>query len=294
MNTIRNSRLSGVLAGAFTVGLWGSLPVLRGLAELPPMLVATIAMTSATAVAAALARWRPAVATHGQPRVAARWLCGVGGLVGALYFYFLALESGDSATVTLITYTWPLGFMLVCDRLAGRGLRVATLFGGAIAFAGVAPLLAQGTGGLGMGPLAYLAGLASGASWIVFSVYLREVGPLSLAGYRGLFLRAGLVALLLHLLFERIPDAPQLADWLAAGLIGLGPYGLAFMTWGYALRQGPATLLGVMTYLVPVISATLLVVLGWTPPSLELALAAAGVCAGAVVSERPWQRACPS
>lgn len=291
MNVIKNSRLSGVLAGAFTVGLWGSLPVLRGLSELPPMLVATIAMTSATAVAAALAYWRPADAAHGQEGDVAQWLCGVGGLVGALYFYFLALESGDPAAVTLITYTWPLGFMLVCDRLAGRGLRIATLFGGVIAFAGVAPLLMQNPGGLGMTPVAYLAGLASGASWIVFSVYLREAGPLSLADYRGLFLRAALVALPLHLVFENAPGAPHFSDWMAAALIGLGPYGLAFMAWGYAPRQGPATLLGVMTYLVPVVSATLLVALGWTAPSVELVLAAAGVCAGAVVSERPWQRA---
>jgi drug/metabolite transporter (DMT)-like permease len=148
----------------------------------------------------------------------------------------------------------------------------------------------QNPGGLGMTPAAYLAGLASGVSWIVFSVYLREAGPLSLAGYRGLFLRAALVALLLHLVFENVPGAPNFSDWVAAALIGLGPYGLAFMAWGYALRQGPATLLGVMTYLVPVVSAALLVALGWTAPSVELALAAAAVCAGAVVSERPWQQ----
>ncbi|WNK21163.1 hypothetical protein P1P91_05675 [Halomonas piscis] len=51
------------------------------------------------------------------------WLMGVGGITGALYFYFLALSEGDPAKVTLVTYTWPVGFMLVADWLAGRGLR---------------------------------------------------------------------------------------------------------------------------------------------------------------------------
>ncbi|MEX2575306.1 MAG: DMT family transporter [Halofilum sp. (in: g-proteobacteria)] len=291
MNTIIHGRFSGALAGAFTVGLWGSLPVLRGLAQLPPMLVAATAMVSATFAATVLAHWRRPSATPAPTGARTQWSCGVAGLVGALYFYFLALESGDPAQVTLITYMWPLGFVLLCDRLAGRGLRLATLFGAAIAFAGVAPLLMKDAAGLGMTPLAFASGLASGAAWILFSMYLRQVGGLSPVGYRRMFLRAGLVALALHLLFEQPPGATQLADWLAAGLIGLGPYGLAFIAWGYALRQGPATLLGVMTYAVPIVSATLLVLLGWTAPSAELLIAAAAVCAGALVSESPWRRA---
>lgn len=280
----------GTLAGVFTVGLWGSMPALRHLTAFPPMLLVAVSMASATAVTLLMTGTRRSAGPRGASARAAHWLAGVGGLVGATYFYFLALDAGDPAQVTLITYTWPLGFLLVCDRLSGHGFRMATLFGAAVAFAGISPLLLQGsTAGL-MTPMAYVGSVASGASWIAFSVYLRQVGAFSLGGYRRLFVRAGVIALLLHSLFEVAPAAPGLNDWLIAGLIGVGPYGVAFITWGYALRNGPTGLLGVLTYSVPVVSAGLLVMLGWSTPSFEMTLAAAAVCVGAILSEAPWQK----
>ncbi|SEO55640.1 DMT family transporter [Aquisalimonas asiatica] len=279
--------LTGVSAGVFTVALWGSLPVLRSLAELPPMLVAVIAMACAAALSAVMACFQAVPAKQPAPG----WrdqVAGVGGLVGALYFYFLALESGNPARITLITYTWPLGFVLICDRLAGRGLRVRTLLGSAVAFGGLAPLILADGQGIATPAGAYAAGLASGASWIVFSLFLRQAGPLSARSYRSLFAQAGLIALVLHLAFETAPAATTSRDWLTAALIGIGPYGLAFMAWGYALRRGPASLLGVLTYMVPVVAAVLLVALGWSSPSTELFIAAAAITLGALFSQGPW------
>lgn len=283
--------VTGISAGLFTVTLWGSLPALRSLAELPPMLVATVAMASAAGLSTLMAYFQaPPEDGASQPRDWRYWAGGVGGLVGALYFYFLALESGDPARVTLITYTWPLGFVLICDRLAGRRLRARTLFGAAVAFVGLAPLILADSQGIATPAGAYAAGLASGASWIAFSVFLRQAGALSARGYQSLFLHASLVALALHLAFETMPATTTSTDWATAALIGIGPYGLAFMAWGYALRRGPASLLGVLTYLVPVVAAALLVLLGWSSPSPELFIAAVAIAGGALLSQGPWLR----
>lgn len=287
---INHTALTGILAGVFTVSLWGGLPVLRSLAELPPMLVAAVAMASAAGLAGVMARFQTPATVASRSRTWGYWIGGVGGLVGALYFYFLALQEGDPARVTLVTYTWPLGFVLVVDRLAGQGLRRRTLLGSAVAFIGLVPLILADAEGIPTGFGAYAAALASGASWVAFSVFLRQHGALSARGYHSLFLHASLVVLALHLVFEATPVATTATDWLAAGLIGVGPYGLAFMAWGYALRQGPASLMGVLAYLVPVIAATLLVGLGWSAPSLELAIAAMAVVAGALVTQGPWLR----
>ncbi|WP_165856367.1 DMT family transporter [Marinobacter sp. JSM 1782161] len=275
---------AGMLAGLVTVLLWSCLPVLRSFAHLPPMLIAAVAMICAAGLAhmASLHYVRKDTSRIREGRY---WLMAVGGLAGALYFYFLALQNGDPARITLVTYTWPLGFVLIANRLAGQGLSLRLLLGSAIAFTGLAPLVLSGSEGQATSLIAYAAGLAAGICWIAFSVYLRQAGALSLHGYRSLFLHVSLVALAMHGLFEQLPEAATSRDWAVAGLIGLGPYGAAFISWGFALQRGPATLLGLMTYLVPVLAALLLVLLGWSPASYQLALAATAVVAGALLSQ---------
>lgn len=280
--------LTSLSAGILTVVLWGSLPVIKHLASLPPMLITAVAM----ACAAGFTRLIGMVKTTkrlGRERFGVRhWTMGVGGLVGALYCYFLALEGGDPAKITLITYTWPLGLVLLSDHLDGKGVRPMTLIGASVAFAGMVPLILGDSQGTATSLWAYFAGALAGLSWIAFSLHLRQSGGLSSRGYQRLFLHAGMIALAIHLVFESTPTATTSLDWLAACLIGIGPYGLAFITWGHALKNGPTTLLGVMTYLVPIISAMLLVALGWSTLSQELFIATAAVVGGALLTQSHW------
>ena len=279
----RTGTRSGILSGVFSVLLWSALPVLRGMTALPPLQVAAIALGAAALLCTMVARLNPASAPGiFPPNRAGYWIAGVGGLAGALYFYFLALGLGDPAVVTLITYTWPLGFVLAVELRAGHRPRPTMLTGAIIAFAGITPLLAAGNGGP-MPPAAWLGGLASGGAWIAFSLYLRGAGPLSAGAWTGLFGRAAGGILLLHLATETTVWG-QSGDWLAAAAIGIGPYGLAFITWGYALRHGPAGLLGSLTYAVPVLASAALVALGRSPADPRLALAAAAVVGGALIA----------
>lgn len=287
---MQNSPSMGFFAGLVTVALWASLPLLRGLVQLPPMLTAAVAMLAAAGMALGLERWRgpgQKPASVGSGRF---WLMGVGGLTGALYFYFLALSEGDPAKVTLVTYTWPVGFMLVADRLAGRGLRIETLLGALVAFSGLAPLILTASESVPTPPLAYAAGLAAGLSWIVFSLYLKVDNQSRPTDYKRLFGGVAVIALCLHLLFEPTAGKSTVEDWLMASVIGVGPYGVAFMTWGFALKRCSTTVLGILTYLVPVLSSLFVVALGWAPLSAPLMVAVAAIFVSGAITQTSLPR----
>jgi len=283
---LNRSLLSGVLAGLFSVSLWGSLPLLRQLTDLPALVTSVVALATAAIVA-----WLSALIVGepqgGRPVADLRyWLGGVGALAAALYFYFAALGWGEPARVTLVTYLWPVVFVVVASALAGRGVPLRVLLGMGVAFAGVVPLvLDEAPGGVETPLVAYTFGLISGCAWAAFSVYLRQCGAIPFRGYARMFAQAAGVTLALRLVLAGELSAPLDAGWLAPVLIGAGPYGIAFMTWGVALRKGPAGLIGVLTYMVPVIAAVLLILTGFTEPDPALLVAATAVVAGAVLAQ---------
>nr|WP_255772003.1 MULTISPECIES: DMT family transporter [Halorhodospira] len=283
---LNRALLSGLVAGVFSVSLWGSLPLLRQLTELPAMMTTVVALMAAAAVA-----WCSAILVrepHGRmpdPDLS-YWLGGVLSLVAALYLYFAALAWGEPARVTLVTYLWPVVFVLVANWLAGRGVQPRVLVGMVVAFVGVAPLiLGDAPAGVETPLVAYVFGVISGCAWAAFSVYLTQAGSIPFRGYARMFAQAALIAVVLQLLLGESVSAPQGTDWLAAALIGVGPYGIAFMTWGLALRKGPTGLLGVLTYMVPVISAVLLVLTGFTEPEPALLIAGLAVVGGALLAQ---------
>ena len=305
----RNGYVPSVSAGAFTVVMWASLPLLRQFTALPPMLTAAVAMAAAATVAAAADLLGSAVfvAQSRSRRAAAAgpasnpesgsdnsarlripndpwyWFGGVGGLVGALFFYFAALPMGDPARITLVTYVWPIGFIVAASRLEAKAVPLQVFVGAAIAFVGVVPLVLAGSQGSGTPPAGYAIGIAAGGAWIAFSLFLRYAGRLSFAGYARLFAHAGATGLLFHLVFEGAVEADA-ADWITAAAIGIGPYGVAFMSWGFALRTGPTGLLGILNYSVPVIAFSLLVFFGYSKPEPALALATIAVVCGSMLA----------
>ncbi len=281
---LRRALLSGLAAGVFSVTLWGSLPLLRQLTELPAMLTSVVALAAAAAVAGISAAWlRESPDGRPEPTLG-YWLGGVGALIAALYFYFAALSWGDPARVTLVTYLWPVVFVLVANMLSGHGVSARVLAGMAVAFLGVTPLILTDAEGVETPLIAYAFGLLSGCSWAAFSVFLRQSGAIPFRGYARMFAQGAAIALVLHWILPEAGYSGAPADWLAAAVIGIGPYGIAFMTWGFALRQGPTALMGVLTYLVPVISALLLILAGFTQPEAELLLAALAVVGGAILA----------
>ena len=96
---------------------------------------------------------------------------------------------------------------------------------------------------------------------------------------------SGLLALACHALLE-----PSVAlsgrDWLLIAVCGVGPLGAAFYLWDMALKRGDARQIGILSYLTPLASTGLLLVLTGRPLSWTIVLAALMIISAAVIGTR--------
>ena len=77
-----------------------------------------------------------------------------------------------------------------------------------------------------------------------------------------------------HFLWET-PVTPTATQWILLLALGLGPLGGAFYLWDYALKTGDPQRIGLLSFLTPLLSTTLLLVV--TGKELTWLLALAGV-----------------
>ncbi|MFP4169340.1 MAG: DMT family transporter [Desulfonatronovibrionaceae bacterium] len=279
--------IKGITCGLFAVVLWSLLPVLRqATALIPPMQLAV--MSLGVAACMSTLSWLPkGVRPLGHIKLPApAWLGSVGGLVGALFFYFLALVKAPAAEVALITYTWPLLFALSAEVVDREPLHAETLLGSGIAFAGASLLI---LGGSDMHiPFAhlpgYLSGMAAGASWVLYSLTMRRYSEVSIPAFPWIFAAAALVGFFLHLLWEQTVVSVGAPVLVAALGIGCGPYGAAFMAWSFGVRLGPPGVIGSLSYVTPVLSTLILIVLGNAQVEWPLGVAALSIVLGAGIS----------
>ncbi len=283
----QNLKLKGVFSGLFAIVLWALLPLLRqATAIIPPMQLVTTALAVAGIVSTL--SWLPG---NVRPffhlkHPAFIWAGSVGGLIGALYLYFLALVRAPAAEVTLITYIWPLMFALVTEIQALKRPRLSTFLGASIAFTGAGLLILQGSGlQIETEHIAgYLAGIGSGACWVIYSLVVRSCGGVKTPAFPWIFLAASILSLILHLTTESTWLGVNTGVWFAAILIGCGPYGLAFVAWSFGVRMGPPGIISSLAYGTPVLSTIFLVACGQAQVKWQLAAAIFCILSGAAVA----------
>lgn len=282
-------------AAAFAVVLWGLLPLLRQqIAAVPPLLTAGLALGCA-ALVETLRGWlaslahRPTTGTvAGASLPIGRGVVLSATLVGAIAFYFLGLDLAPAVPVTLVTYVWPLMFVAASEVLTLGRVRGVVLAGGAVAFAGTAVLVTGGDAATAVaahGP-GYAAGLASGVSWVVYSLALRRGPTLGPGAWPPLFTLAAVWAIGLHLALEPAAGALTAGTLAVCAVIGAGPYGVAFVAWAYGVRRGPAHTVGTLAYAVPLVAAGALVALGGAELGWHLLVGGAAVLAGVALANR--------
>ncbi|HZY15022.1 MAG TPA: DMT family transporter, partial [Ramlibacter sp.] len=186
----------------------------------------------------------------------------------------------------LVNYLWPL-FIVVLAPVVLPGLRLqpAHLLAALAGFAGAAIAILGGGGASGNWSWGYLPALGSALIWASYSLWTRRVAPFPTAAI-GLFgLVSGALSLACHFALE---PAVQLStrDWLLLGVTGLGPLGAAFFLWDKALKQGDARHIGILSYLAPLASTVLLVVVTGRSFSTSIVLAAALIIGAAVLGTR--------
>lgn len=270
------------------IALWASLASLgTALAHVPPFL-----LTGAALIIGSLPSWPLVLRDRRAWAVPPRTLAlGVYGLFGFHFLLFIALRHAPPVEANLVNYLWPLGMVVLAPvLLPGTALKPLHVVAALLGFAGaaVAILSARGAGGDGTaGGFAwgFVPALGSAFIWASYSLWTKRVPafPTSAIGAFGLV--SGLLALACHALLE--PAASLSAgDWALVALCGLGPLGAAFFFWDRALKTGDARQIGILSYLTPLLSTTLLLVVTGRPLTGGIALAAAMIVAAAVMGSR--------
>jgi drug/metabolite transporter (DMT)-like permease len=269
-------------ANAFALGaiaLWASLASLGvALAHVPPFLLTGLALLIGSAPA--WPRWR-------EWRIPLSTLAlGVYGLFGFHFLLFIALRHAPAVEANLVNYMWPLLIVVLAPLfLKGVKLRSVHLLAAIAGFVGAALAIVGGRelqGGLAWG---YLPALGSAFIWASYSLLTKRVAhfPTSAIGLFGLV--SGLLALACHALLEPA-TALSVKDWGLLALMGLGPLGAAFFLWDKALKAGDPRTIGILSYLTPLASTVLLVLVTGREFTTWIVLAAALIIGAAVVGMR--------
>ncbi|MES2363947.1 MAG: DMT family transporter [Pseudomonadota bacterium] len=272
------------------IALWAMLASLGvSLQHVPPFLLTGLALIIGSLLALPFVirdrrQWAVAPHTLGL---------GVFTLFGFHFLLFMGLRLAPAVEVNLVNYLWPLFIVVLAPLyLPGTRLRGAHVVAALLGFAGAAMAILGGresagpAWGAGWG---YLLALGSALIWANFSLQtkratLRGEGfPSAAIGLFGLV--SGLLSLLCHWALE--PTASlDLRDALLLALMGLGPLGAAFFLWDKALKLGDARQIGILSYLTPLASTALLVLVSGRPLSWSIGLAALMIIGAAMLGTR--------
>jgi drug/metabolite transporter (DMT)-like permease len=262
------------------IALWATLASLGvTLKHVPPFLLTGLAL-----VIGSLPSW-PLLR---QWRVPAPTLAlGIYGLFGFHFLLFIALRLAPPVEANLVNYLWPLLLVVLAPLfLPGVKLRAIHVAAALAGFAGAAvAILGAGNGASAAWSWGYLPALGSAFIWASYSLGTRRVPAFPTAAI-GLFgLVSGLLSLLCHALLEP-PVSLQPQDWLLIVLMGLGPLGAAFFLWDRALKLGDPRQIGILSYLTPLLSTGMLMLVSGRAFSPSIALAAAMIIGAAVLGTR--------
>ena len=278
--------------GFTAILLWSLLALFTAASgAVPPFQLAAVTFLVAGLVGAASWVARPhGVRALAQPPVV--WFLGVGGLFGYHALYFAALRLAPPAEAGLVNYLWPLLIVLFSSLLPGERLRAPHVAGALLGFAGVAVLIA-GRGALDARPEhlpGYLAAAACAFVWAAYSVLSRRFGEVPTDAVAGFCLATSALSLVCHLAFEATVWPTNGQEWLAVLALGLGPVGAAFYVWDIGMKRGDIRVLGVGSYLAPLLSTAFLMLAGYAAPSVWLGLAAILITGGGVLAAKDMIR----
>ncbi len=268
------------------IALWVSLATLGvALKHIPPFLLTGISLLIGSLLALPFVL-KDRRAWHIPASTLALGVCG---LFGYHFLLFIALRHAPAVEANLVNYLWPLLMVVLSPvLLVGIQLRALHVLAALLGFSGAAIAIlgaSQGTAGSGWS-WGFLPALASAFIWASYSLLTQRVKPFPTAAI-GLFgLVSGLLSLLCHWALE-----PQVAlssrDWLLLAMMGLGPLGASFFLWDKALKLGDARQIGILSYLTPLGSTTLLILVSGRPLTWSVGLAGLLIVGAAALGTRP-------
>lgn len=215
--------------------------------------------------------------------------------------FILGLRLAPIVTASLINYLWPILIVVLSVPLLGRPLRWWHLTGALLGFGGCVWLM---TGGTRVGlwsmlsaqdGLGYLCAFMAALSWAVYSLILRRSYkhvPTQALG--GVFIGVSLLSALtlpIGMGFDGSFDTgwrwPGGAEIVAVFIIGMGTLGLAYACWDYGAKKGDVRVMGVASYMTPLLSTLILAMIGDIIVSGTAWLACLMIIAGAFIGSAP-------
>ncbi|NED10878.1 EamA family transporter [Streptomyces sp. SID9124] len=242
-----------IALAALVAAVWGVnfVVIELGLDHFPPLLFSALRF-----LVAAL----PAVFFVGRPKVAWKWIVGVGLALGVAKFglLFIGMDRGMGAGLSSLVLQVQAVFtaLLAAVALGERPGRTKVL-GMAVALAGIG-VAAVDEGASGP-VLAFVLVIAAAACWGVSNVLTRKAAPPDALNFMVWVSTVPVLPLLgLSLLFEggdRDREALAGLDWSGAGTIVYVAWiatVFGFGAWGFLLSRYPASSVAPFTLLVPV------------------------------------------
>ena len=278
-----SSPLQANLYALGAIALWASLASLGvSLTHIPPFL-----LTGITLIIGSVPAWPFVLRDPSQWRIPMRTLAlGVYGLFAYHFLLFIALRHAPPVEANLVNYLWPLFIVVLAPVvLPGVALRVPHVVAALLGFGGAAIAIVGGRELSGTLAWGYIPAAAAAFIWATYSLMTKRVTafPTTAIGLFGLV--SGALSLLCHVLLE--PSVTlQARDWRLLAVLGLGPLGGAFYLWDKALKLGDARHIGILSYITPLASTTLLIVVSGRSFSWSIGLATAMIISAAVMGMR--------
>lgn len=275
------------------IALWASLAALAlSLSHVPAFLLTGVSLMVGSVLAWPAVLRRPALWRMPPSTLA----FGVLSLFGYHFLLFMGLRLAPAVEVNLINYLWPLLLVVLAPLyLPGMSLRPVHLMASAMGFGGaiIAIVGAQTSASASTTSsnplLGYLLALLAACAWANYSLQTKRLSlqgrgfPTAAIGLFGLV--SGGFSLLCHWALEPAVSL-SLQDWGLLVLLGLGPLGASFFLWDQALKLGDARHIGILSYITPLASTTLLMVASERPLTLSIALAATLIMGAAILGTR--------
>jgi drug/metabolite transporter (DMT)-like permease len=273
------------------IALWSLLAVLGlSLKHIPPFLLTGIALLIGSV---------PAWPFYKQWKVSLGALAlGIYGLFGFHFLLFIALRYAPPVEANLVNYLWPLGIVVMAPWFVpGIKLKAVHLIAACAGFIGACiaimgeTLSQNGLQGLLNKDFAwgYIPAAGSAFIWASYSLLSKRLAstkhafPTAAIGFFGLV--SGVLSLLCHAWMEPAVALSR-QDWALMAAMGLGPLGAAFFLWDAALKKGDARQIGILSYLTPLASTALLIIVSGRPLTWSIGLATALIIGAAVLGTR--------